>query len=261
MTTGLTRAYTPCKTRRQWENNFDVGSGSFHAGFYSLASNTYDELMEYRADIEKNYPRPEGDHYTPDKYYICGHSRGAAAANIIGGYLLPKGGISAGNIYCFCFACPNVTKNEAGASYVRVYNIVSDLVPRLPLGTWGYQRYGTVKTYNNNGIIGLNGRSILLTTPSFADDMIYVLNSVTDDSRDEALAAIRALIRHDNLTDALEVYKGMITVFNNCTYDWIPAKMARRLKYASLFAEVIDRGFTIIDTHAMSTYLAWIRNY
>lgn len=82
---------------------------------------------------------------------FCGHSRGGAAANLAAAYadeaadgahpLAPLG-----SIYCYAFASPRTTTaaHAGDARYDNIFNILnpSDLVPRLPLASWGYDRYG-----------------------------------------------------------------------------------------------------------------------
>ena len=50
------------------------------------------------------------------------------------------------SIYCYTFATPGVTPsgNASDPLYGNIFNILnpSDMVPRLPLESWGYERYG-----------------------------------------------------------------------------------------------------------------------
>ena len=82
---------------------------------------------------------------------FTGHSRGAATANIAAAY---ADEMSQGlrvlapleSIYCYTFATPGVTPsgNASDSLYGNIFNILnpSDMVPRLPLESWGYERYG-----------------------------------------------------------------------------------------------------------------------
>lgn len=82
---------------------------------------------------------------------FCGHSRGGAAANIAAAYADEMAGgpdalAPLSSIYCYAFAVPRTTTapGATGAPYDNIFNVLnpSDLVPRLPLSTWGYARYG-----------------------------------------------------------------------------------------------------------------------
>ena len=142
-------------TSTQWAADFDVGDDFFHRGFYQAAREVFNELVNYQGRINAASPKDPAKTYTDDKIWVVGHSRGAAAANILGGSILRENGYSGDQIYCFCFACPNVYKGSASAvSYVRVYNIAGDIVPRVPLSTWGYSRYGVVETYDGDSVCG-----------------------------------------------------------------------------------------------------------
>ena len=82
---------------------------------------------------------------------FCGHSRGGATANVAAAYaddwadsLRPLA--SASSIWCYAFAVPRCTgmPNAHDAMYDNIFNVLnpSDIVPRLPLASWGYGRYG-----------------------------------------------------------------------------------------------------------------------
>lgn len=82
---------------------------------------------------------------------FTGHSRGAAAANLAASYaddmtagLRPIAPID--SIYAYTFATPELTlmDNTGDALYDNIFNILnpSDMVPRMPLAAWGFDRYG-----------------------------------------------------------------------------------------------------------------------
>lgn len=117
-----------------------------HLGFDTAAEEIIADLA---AGIEK-YAEEGGD--TSDiSLLVTGHSRGGAAANIVAAYAdeaaeaqFPL--IPASNIYCYAFAVPRTTvaSTARDARYDNIFNILnpSDMVPRLPLEAWGYERYG-----------------------------------------------------------------------------------------------------------------------
>lgn len=86
---------------------------------------------------------------------MVGHSRGGAIANIVAaqaddelaGEAAGSLGLAAGDaVACYTFAAPATTLGgQAHAErYTNIYNVVnpSDIVPYLPLASWGYARYG-----------------------------------------------------------------------------------------------------------------------
>ena len=136
----------------EWLSDLNMGDAAAydmdeitHEGFAQAAREIVDVLAE-------RVTEEAGLDGTND---ICllftGHSRGAAVANIAAAYademsqglrvLAPLEGI-----YCYTFATPEVTTfdNARDALYDNVFNVMnpSDLVPRLPLASWGYERYG-----------------------------------------------------------------------------------------------------------------------
>ena len=136
----------------EWLSDLNMGDAAAydmdeitHEGFAQAAREIVDVLAE-------RVTEEAGLDGTDD---ICllftGHSRGAAVANIAAAYademsqglrvLAPLEGI-----YCYTFATPEVTTfdNAHDALYDNVFNVMnpSDLVPRLPLASWGYERYG-----------------------------------------------------------------------------------------------------------------------
>ncbi|AEB06187.1 lipase class 3 [Coriobacterium glomerans PW2] len=94
---------------------------------------------------------------------LVGHSRGGAIANLVASMAdddlsaartgAPvRGGVSRlslasrDRVFAYTFASPNTTTRDDAFSscYDNIFNIVnpSDIMPYLPLGSWGYRRYG-----------------------------------------------------------------------------------------------------------------------
>ncbi len=73
-------------------------------------------------------------------YWVTGHSRGAAIADIIGANLEKAGNTA----FTYAFATPNNTLAADAASYNSVFNIINkeDFVPKMPMVEWGYRCYG-----------------------------------------------------------------------------------------------------------------------
>lgn len=92
-----------------------------------------------------------GDSVDDVALLFCGHSRGAAAANLAASYaddyadsLRPLAPLD--SIYAYTFACPRTTtmSNASDARYDNIFNVLNpaDMVPRMPLATRGYARFG-----------------------------------------------------------------------------------------------------------------------
>lgn len=102
---------------REWAGNFTVGASGLHKGFNAAR----DELLRFT----KQYIERHGISGSV-KLWTAGHSRGGAAANLLGGFLADAGsdylgvGLTPDDVYCYTFACPTnqpnsgtVTKAEA----------------------------------------------------------------------------------------------------------------------------------------------------
>ena len=133
----------------EWLSDFNMGDAADyemdaidHEGFMRAANEIVEDLAERLSEDGG------GDDIA---LLFTGHSRGAATANLAASYaddmttgLRPLAPLE--NIYCYTFATPEVTEfaNTDDVLYDNIFNIMnpSDIVPRLPLASWGYSRYG-----------------------------------------------------------------------------------------------------------------------
>ena len=126
--------------------DFDKGYANVeHEGFMRSANEIVDDLAErITAETELS---GTGD----IALLFCGHSRGAATANIAAAYADEmttslRSFAPLDSIYCYTFATPEVTLYEDvdDPLFDNIFNILnpSDMVPRMPLAAWGYARYG-----------------------------------------------------------------------------------------------------------------------
>ncbi|MBQ4617096.1 MAG: VWA domain-containing protein [Clostridia bacterium] len=131
-------------TIEEWSSNFDIGDLSKdtsdddwvnvnrHKGFDVTATRIRRVLSAY---IEAHRLHPASI-----TYWVTGHSRGAAVANILGADLEREGK----RTFVYTFAAPATTLDADTASYRTIFNIINedDFVPCLPIESWGYHRYG-----------------------------------------------------------------------------------------------------------------------
>lgn len=131
-------------TIEEWSSNFDIGDSSTysttpdwktkdnHKGFDVVANRIMKIVQEYV--VENRLDNSD------IAYWITGHSRGAAIANIIGAYYEKSGK----NTYTYTYAAPNTTLSKDTKSYNTIFNVINkdDFVPCLPMEDWGYSRYG-----------------------------------------------------------------------------------------------------------------------
>ena len=86
--------------------------------------------------------------YSDTIFWLTGHSRGAAEANLLAVNLLKKRAVPGNQIFSYTFAAPNVTRASDYASdeYGFIWNIVNeeDIVQSVPFesGDWAYHKYG-----------------------------------------------------------------------------------------------------------------------
>ncbi|MDO4413568.1 MAG: S-layer homology domain-containing protein [Erysipelotrichaceae bacterium] len=142
-------------TSAEWSSNFDVGSDTSeyywetgehpdwkdkanHKGFdvatnrILAAFNDYVSNLEASGEIDVNARR---------SIFISGHSRGAAIANLLGAYFEDRSDYQS---YVYTMAAPYSTTHSDAQNYKTIFNIMNtdDLVPYLPLETWGFRKYG-----------------------------------------------------------------------------------------------------------------------
>lgn len=121
----------------EWYSNFDFapsqsGETAFAENFLFAAENVFAGVTGVI------------DFSEAPQILVCGHSRGAACANLLG-VLLDEYYLSE-NIYTYTFATPmTVRPGYFNGEYDNIFNVINpgDVVPRLPLAGWGYARAGT----------------------------------------------------------------------------------------------------------------------
>ena len=109
-----------------------------HLGFTLAAQEIVADLEARAAELGPGVERT---------YLFLGHSRGGAVANLLASYVDEEGVLAtADDVRAYTFATPNCTSSADArdAAYDNIFNVLnpSDLVPRLPLSSWGYRRYG-----------------------------------------------------------------------------------------------------------------------
>ena len=126
----------------EWFSNFNVQNDDWddseHAGFHLAANRVISRLSGMIA----NDGVSDGNTYM----LFCGHSRGAAVANIAAAHFSRGGGIPTSQVFGYTFACPavRIMSNSSAASYTNIFNFnnTGDAVPQVPLEDWGYRCYG-----------------------------------------------------------------------------------------------------------------------
>ncbi|MBQ5712648.1 MAG: leucine-rich repeat protein, partial [Oscillospiraceae bacterium] len=122
----------------EWFSNFNLGEEvSVHKGFMTASNRVYDAMRKaFSGD------GVDADHRI---VWITGHSRGAACANIIAGWLAAEEFARRERTFAYTYACPSVS-TKANETLTNIYNFnnIGDVVTMLPLtkSGWGYKRNG-----------------------------------------------------------------------------------------------------------------------
>ncbi|OUO88645.1 lipase [Gordonibacter sp. An230] len=131
----------------EWLSNFSIFEASGlpdHEGYRAAEREVADALAVYLREIGADPSRT--------RVLTTGHSRGGAIANLLAAELAdrangPNALAREDGVYAYTFAAPGATRSKAcdASAYRGIFNIVnpSDIVPQLPLSSWGYARYGT----------------------------------------------------------------------------------------------------------------------
>ena len=117
-----------------WKQNFTVNGDSSIGEHYAYAK-AVDKMIDGIADLGK------GDKV---KYWLTGHSRGGAIANVLAAHLPDKLGDRNAGIYAYTFEAPATVDEETAAAggfkYIHNYLCSDDFVTMIP--GWGMTRYG-----------------------------------------------------------------------------------------------------------------------
>ena len=120
-----------CRGSTVWD---DWKSNLLHQapGFGRAAENVLEGLKNFLGELEI---AGSFDSSLPGKFFITGHSRGGAVANIVGKSISDTFGKS--KTFVYTFACPNITMSEDRYNYANIANFVNtcDPVPKLPQPT------------------------------------------------------------------------------------------------------------------------------
>ena len=134
----------------EWISDFNLGTGDTHEGFYKAANIVKSSLMSEMKtrNVDSNNTI----------LIFTGHSRGAAVANILAGEFSTSAmtldgysvDVPSDQIFAYTYACPAVAKEylvDRSLNNIHNFNNPSDLIPALPLKSWGYARYGQTHEY------------------------------------------------------------------------------------------------------------------
>ncbi|MBO5359478.1 MAG: leucine-rich repeat protein [Clostridia bacterium] len=109
----------------EWFGNANISTtNGKHDGFLNATNQIYDNIQNY---IDSN-------NITGDvKYFVTGHSRGAAVSNLLSVNLM-EDGVASSNVYNYNYACPDVATKAVFPDYFNIFNLcnTADVVPFVP---------------------------------------------------------------------------------------------------------------------------------
>ena len=127
--------------KKEWHSNFDIGRNlsetNVHEGFFKASNFALKKLSQYMS----NYMVNDNE----CKFFVTGHSRAGAVANLMSKTLIDT--YTADKVYAYTFASPNTTTalNANIELYRGIFNFVNpdDFISYVPLSNWGFTKYGT----------------------------------------------------------------------------------------------------------------------
>ena len=116
---------------QEWASNLTVGDLMRAMGFADSSAIVQEALADY---VDRNVGQGKA------KLWVTGFSRGGAIANITAADCTASGAYE--DVYAYTFATPRTTREPI--AYPNIFNIIQkeDLVPKIPLADWGFERYG-----------------------------------------------------------------------------------------------------------------------
>ena len=131
----------------EWSGNFNLGAEGDHAGFVLARDQVLDFMGQYLYGITGRV-----------KVWCAGYSRGAATANLVGGYLAEHENAFTGvtiapeDIFVYTIGTPLTVNGPSSRlsayPYSGIHNFVAvgDYITKLPPADWGFTRYGVTET-------------------------------------------------------------------------------------------------------------------
>lgn len=233
----------------------DLGRGD-HSGFSVAAEEVANSVLTYIEDLGERDGSPID--LRDVSVLLCGHSRGAATASLAAAYLDDIAGEVADNggdvddeysdwyvhhdgIYAYAFATPQVSAKDScrDARYDNIFNVLNpaDLVPRMPLAQWGFDRYGVDLWLPEPGCDGFDEKYA-----QFKADFAADMGCESQYSPDDASVV-------DGIEATLSAQSPTVEKFTT------PMGVARALKTLLLDNDIVR----ILQAHAPNTYISWLK--
>ncbi len=132
----------------EWYSNFDFAPS--HSDDATFAENFLFAAEDVLAGITEPLTLATQSGKAPI-VLVCGHSRGAACANLLG--MLLNTTLGRDSVMTYTFATPATFRGEdCGVDCSNIFNHINpaDIVTEVPLAAWGYRRLGVDITLTND---------------------------------------------------------------------------------------------------------------
>ena len=266
---------------KEWASNFKVGNEERAVGFNEAAQIVCGRIRDY---IEKNSISGE------IRLWVTGQSRAGAVSNIVAADMTDSGLFS--EVFAYTFGTPRTTRVKG--DYKNIFNIMSkdDVVPKVPLPDWGYERYGVdlylpsqecdsdyafraYKAYNAIEGVEFRNNPELYSDYRVIFDYIFELMPTSEEYEQKLQETLISVIRDSDTLDRKVILKQLVDNFE--------AETDEQIEELKGFAEFIDKaiakyvlygntaqiengkwlkgakiGSNMMVDHTVTTYASWI---
>lgn len=236
------------------ELGLDTGKGD-HTGFSTAAEEVAAAVLNHLQSLEEQTGKKID--YRDVALLFCGHSRGAAVANLAAAYMDDIASdwttdgeatddgtawyVHRNNIYAYAFATPEVSAKDGcrGSEYDNIFNVLNpaDLVPRMPLAQWGFDRYGRDLWLPEPGCDGFDEKYA-----KFGADFAQDMGCAAKYSPDDATAVDSIIAEIGRQSPTIEDFKSLFNV-------------GGAVKTLLLDNDLVR----ILQAHAPNTYISWLK--
>ena len=235
----------------EWYSNFDFAPS--HNNDTQYAENFFMAAQDIYLSVKDLFDND------PDSYkVICGHSRGAAASNLLG--VLLDSVYDRDNIYVYTFATPNTVRGtEAEKEYNNIFNFINpaDTVVYVPLKAHGFSRAGT---------------DIMLDSEDKKNDVVTAIESlsyIAPDIRsyyEEKYSLTEKGLSDDGMS-VFDIFKFVASMYASDSQQMDLSQLQNISPESDLYAAVnvmsdfsdTQKLLTIANEHAVSRYSELIR--
>ena len=185
----------------EWASNFDFSPSGKEDAVFS------ENFLLAAQDALQDVQSVAGQSENP-LFVVAGHSRGGGCANLFG--VLLNACYGAENVFCYTFAAPATVRGDLPVACENIFNIINpaDVVPYMPLASWGYRRVGQDILLNADMENRMTVQTVVYTLSEISADVpsyYEVRHSLTDAGESETgLTAFEVMLLFSSALTSLE---------------------------------------------------------